>query len=70
MSNYVHVVLSVDIYQANMLSDKEVVERWHRLFKGTDITQKFVKGEIIESVEIAQLKHSIADYRCRLGDIS
>lgn len=44
MSNHVHVVLSVDIYEANMLSDKEVLERWNRLFKGTDITQKFVKG--------------------------
>lgn len=27
MPNHVHVVLSVDIYQANMLSGKEVVER-------------------------------------------
>ncbi len=33
-------------------ADREVVEHWHNLFKGTDITQKFVKGEVIESFEV------------------
>ena len=70
MSNHLHLVLSVDIYQSNCWTDREVVEHWHQVFKGTEITQKFAKGEVIESVEISQLKHSIAQYRSRLSDIS
>ncbi len=70
MSNHLHLVLRVDIYEANAWSDREVVEHWHRLFKGTDITQKFAKGEVVESFEVNSLKHSIAQYRSRLSDIS
>ncbi|SQH76452.1 conserved protein of unknown function [Shewanella benthica] len=70
MSNHLHVVLNIDIFQANSWTDREVVEHWHQLFKGTDITRKFVKCEIIESHEINALKHSIALYRSRLSDIS
>ncbi len=70
MSNHLHLVLRVDIYEANAWSDREVVEHWHNLFKGTDITQKFAKGKVIESFEVNSLKHSIAQYRSRLCDIS
>ena len=44
MSNHVHAVLHVDIKQAQALSDIQVVERWHRLHKGTLITQLFARG--------------------------
>ena len=70
MSNHLHLVLNVDIYQSNRWTDREVIEHWHQLFKGTEITQKFVQGEVIESDEITALKHSIAQYRSRLSDIS
>lgn len=70
MSNHLHLVLCVDIYESNRWSDREVVEHWHQIFMGTDITQRFAKGEIIESFEISSLKHSIAQYRGRLSDIS
>jgi len=70
MSNHLHLVLRVDIYEANAWTDREVVEHWHQLFKGTEVTQKFAKGELIESFEINGLKHSIAQYRSRLSDIS
>lgn len=70
MSNHVHLVLSIDIYQANNWSNKEIVERWHKLFKGTNITQKFSKGLQLESHEIDTLFHTIATYRSRLSDIS
>lgn len=70
MSNHLHLVLCVDIYESNRWTDREVAEHWHQVFKGTDITQKFVKGEIIEDVEIKRLKHAIAQYRSRLSDIS
>jgi REP element-mobilizing transposase RayT len=70
MSNHLHVVLCVDIYESNRWTDREVAEHWHQIFMGTDITQRFVKGDIIESFEINSLKHSIAQYRSRLSDIS
>jgi REP element-mobilizing transposase RayT len=70
MSNHLHVVLSIDIYQANRWSDIEVIEHWHRLFKGTDITQKFAKIERLEAHEQLELSHTIALYRSRLSDIS
>lgn len=60
MSNHLHLVLKVDIYEANSWTDKDVVEHWHQLFKGTSITNKFAKGEVVESYEVTALKHSIA----------
>ena len=41
MSNHLHVVLYIDLDTVNGWSDREVVEQWHKLFNGTDLTQKF-----------------------------
>jgi REP element-mobilizing transposase RayT len=70
MSNHLHVVLSIDIYQANRWTDIEVINHWHQLFKGTEITQKFAKGETLEDYEALELSHTTALYRSRLSDIS
>ena len=70
MSNHLHVVLRIDIEQANGWTDREVVEQWHQLFNGTELTQRFAKGELVEEINVSQLKHSIALYRSRLSDIS
>lgn len=65
-----HLVLYIDLDTVNSWSDREVVEQWHKLFNGTALTQKFVKGEVIEECMVAQLKQLIATYRSRLSDIS
>ncbi len=70
MSNHLHVVLHIDVEQVNAWSDRDVVLQWHKLFKGTGLTQKFAKGEVIEEYAVAHLKHLIATYRSRLCDIS
>ena len=70
MSNHLHLVLRVDIETVNRWTDGEVLEQWHKLFKGDELTQKFVKGELVEAHEVSRLKHSIALYRSRLCDIS
>ena len=49
MSNHYHVVLYVDAEAAKSWSDYEVVERWHRLFKGNMLSQKFVLQEAKQS---------------------
>ena len=70
MSNHLHVVLRIDIEIANRWTDREVLEQWHKLFNGDDLTRKFTKGELVEPHEVIKLKHAIAIYRSRLCDIS
>ncbi|QYJ86817.1 transposase [Shewanella mesophila] len=70
MSNHLHVVLRIDIETANRWTDREVLEQWHKLFNGDDLTRKFTKGELVEPHEVVKLKHTIAIYRSRLCDIS
>ncbi|OBT12115.1 transposase [Vibrio sp. UCD-FRSSP16_10] len=70
MSNHLHVVLKIDVDTANNWSDREVIEQWHKLFKGSDLTHRFANGKLIEGYETTQLKHFIATYRSRLCDIS
>ncbi|CAM4055143.1 Transposase IS200-like domain-containing protein [Vibrio neonatus] len=70
MSNHLHVILRIDVDMVNNWSDQKVVEQWHKLFKGDELTHKFTKGALIEKFEITTLKHRIATYRSRLCDIS
>ncbi len=70
MSNHLHVVLYIDIDTVNAWSDKEVVEQWHKLFKGTPLTRAFAKGELPNEFQLLQLKKQIALYRSRLCDVS
>ncbi|GCF89986.1 hypothetical protein SMBr_22300 [Shewanella sp. M-Br] len=63
MSNHLHVVLRIDVETANRRSDREVLEQWHKLFKGDELTQKFAKGGLVEADEVNRLRHSIAIYR-------
>ncbi len=70
MSNHVHVVLYVDIDAAKAWSNKEVVEHWHTLYKGTLLTQKFIRDEPLSGAERVSLNDTIEQYRKRLYDIS
>ena len=70
MSNHYHVVLYIDKQQADGWSDIEVVERWHSLFKGNLFSQKFLKGEALDSSQRARLQMIIEEWRARLCDIS
>ena len=45
MSNHFHVVLFINSKQSKRWTDAEVIERWHKLFKGTLQSQRFVAGE-------------------------
>ena len=40
MSNHYHVILHINTDRAKTWSDYEIVERWHRLFNGTVLSQK------------------------------
>ncbi|MEI8640491.1 hypothetical protein P4S68_02950 [Pseudoalteromonas sp. Hal099] len=51
MSNHTHIVLYVDDKKANRLNDKAILLRWHKLCKGTLLTQKFLQGEALSKVQ-------------------
>lgn len=70
MSNHTHIVLYVDDKKANKLNDKALVIRWHKLFKGTLLTQKFIQGEGLNKSQKYFLNQSIKSYRERLASIS
>ncbi|PSS71687.1 transposase [Shewanella algae] len=70
MSNHLHLVLHIDIETANRWTDREVLEQWHKLFKGDELARKFTQGDLIEAYEVPRLKRTIAIYRSRLCDIS
>ena len=51
MENHFHVVLFVNKNAADEWSTKEVIERWHRIFKGNNLSQKYLSGESIKKQE-------------------
>ena len=70
MSNHYHVVLHLNIQQAAHWSDHEVCERWHRLYKGTFLTQRYFRNELLLDVELEAVKQRLALWRRQLCDIS
>ena len=70
MSNHVHLVLCVDKDKALSWSDKEVLMRWHQLHKGTLLSQKFARDEILTDSELISLKETLVIYRKRLYKMS
>lgn len=70
MSNHYHAVVFVDREQAQGWTDLEVAQRWHCLFKGTPLTQRFARGETLISAEMQTIKERICVWRQRLINIS
>ncbi|CAH9067637.1 hypothetical protein PSECIP111854_04159 [Pseudoalteromonas sp. CIP111854] len=63
-------MLYVDDKKAKRLNDKAILIRWHKLFKGTLLTQKYLQGDKLDKAQQFFLNRTIADYRKRLADIS
>jgi len=70
MSNHYHVVLYVDSDTAKTWNDEQIVERWHQLFKGNVLSQKFSRKETLSQPELARLQIYTTEWRKRLMDIS
>ncbi len=70
MSNHLHLVLGVDSKKAKEWSAEKVLTRWHMLFKGTLLSQRFLKGDNLNPSEFAFLMEKVEIYRDRLIDIS
>jgi REP element-mobilizing transposase RayT len=73
MSNHTHLVIHIDKAKALAWSMDEVLMRWHQLFKGTVLTQRYVNTEtrnLLTDAELYTIKQTADVYRCRLFDIS
>ncbi|MGO2374483.1 MAG: transposase [Pseudoalteromonas prydzensis] len=70
MSNHTHLVLYVDDKKVNRLNDKAIVIRWHKLCKGTLLTQKYIQGEKLSKAERIFFNQTVKQYRERLSSIS
>ena len=70
MSNHTHLVLHVDDKKANRLNDKAIIIRWHKVCKGTLLTQKYLQGEKLTKAELIFFNQTVKQYRERLSSIS
>jgi REP element-mobilizing transposase RayT len=70
MNNHTHVVLCVDRALADNWDSDEVLKRYHKLHRGTLLTQKFMKGDTLSQIELITFDETVETYRQRLYDIS
>ena len=70
MSNHTHVVVCVDKDMADGWSTEEVVKRWHQLYQGTLLSQKYQRGNKLSKGECISLDETVTIYRQPLYDIS
>jgi REP element-mobilizing transposase RayT len=70
MSNHYHVVLHINQQQARSWSVHQVIERWHQLFKGSLLSQRYMQGEILDNAEQTALSDQVEEWRSRLLSIS
>ena len=70
MCSHYHVVLHVNREQVLAWSDTEFINRWHRLFKGSLLSQRFCRGESLVRAEQHALAEQVVEWRQRLVSIS
>lgn len=70
MSNHHHVVLHINKPKALQWTNHEVCERWHQLYKGTWLTQKYLKNHPLTDVELQVVNERLDLWRIQLCDIS
>ena len=70
MSNHYHVVLHINKMEADSLKFDEIIDRWHKLYKGNIFSQRYVKGEPLSAGEMGHLKDIVDKWRDRLMSAS
>ena len=70
MSNHLHVVLHINAEDGMGISDREVCERWHRLYNGTELTRQFLAGKQLDEAQTNAVKEKLATWRKELTNIS
>ncbi|WP_444914058.1 transposase [Microbulbifer sp. TRSA007] len=70
MSNHYHVVLYIDKKSADKWSLFEVITRWQKIFKASNLAQRYLNGDALDSCELKALEGIVSIWRERLMDIS
>ena len=66
MSNHYHVVIHIRNDLSVSWSDREVVTRWHSLFRGNHLSQSYFAGDVLIDAQREQLKEYVKLWRGRL----
>jgi hypothetical protein len=70
MNNHTHVVPCVDKDLVDNWSMEEVIKRWHQMYQGTLLSQKYQRGDKLSKGECISLDETVTIYRQRLCDIN
>jgi REP element-mobilizing transposase RayT len=70
MHNHLHLVLHVDSEQVKIWNTLEIITRWHKLFKGTLLTRKYQREQLLTKFELEMVEETAQVYKQRLIDIS
>jgi len=70
MSNHYHLVLHINQANAQGWSHDQVIHKWHQLYKGNLISQRYVQGIKLDQAELALLKDTVEQWREQLMSIS
>ena len=70
MNNHTHVVLYVDLEAARGWSVREVLERWHGLFSGVDLSHRYLRGIPMGEAELQAVEDIAELWRERLSSVS
>ena len=70
MNNHSHFVLHINKDKANTWSIDEIIHRWHRLFKGCCLSQRYLTEKNMDKASIDQLTLITEEWQQRLYSIS
>ncbi|WP_299585114.1 transposase [uncultured Microbulbifer sp.] len=70
MSNHYHVVLYIDKKSADKWSLFEVIDRWQKIFRASNLAQRYLNGDTLDPCEFKALEGVASIWRERLTDIS
>lgn len=70
MSNHTHIVLHIDQVKAERWDLDEVITRWHKLYKGTELTRRYAERGSVPSHMVTELNITAKAYKLRLLSIS
>lgn len=70
MSNHYHLVVRLDLQQANSWTEKEVMARWGELFSLPPLVASYRAGQAATQAEQDKAQEIIALWRERLADLS
>lgn len=70
MHNHYHIILHINQVRIMQWSDKKVCEQWHRLYKGSALSRRFIHGSPLSMEEQDAVTEEIQGWRKRLIDIS